>query len=249
MKSEKEVCELIERFTTDDVTRPQLRKPWIFGGDVYATDGRIAIRLKNVYGLDYEHVKDDDRRASYAERIDKWVLEECECIGIGSDKVERVALQMPLLRKAALAAMDDARRFAVKEYPETTDDIEQMTVNEAVDLYSVVILPGTKRHVIAAKYAAMICDVADAFGPVEFFVPGGGFKRGDYGRYRIWCPGAKFDILLMCIRSDKMDTRGLSIADCATATLVHDISDDSFVDFSRLQFPEKRGARWKTKAG
>ena len=236
MKSKQEVCELIERFTTDDVTRPQLSKPWIFGGDVYATDGRIAIRLKNVYGLDYEHVKDDDRRASYAERIDKWVLEECECIGIGSDKVERVALQMPLLRKAALAAMDDARRLAVKEYPETTDDIEQMAVNEAVDRYSVVILPGTKRHVIAAKYAATICDVADAFEPVEFFVPVGGFKRGDYGRYRIWCPGAKLDILLMAIRSYRMDPFGLSVADSATGNLAHSITDDPGVSFARLQF-------------
>jgi hypothetical protein len=68
------------------------------------------------------------------------------------------------------------------------------------------------------------------------FAPVGGFKRGDYGRYRIWCHGTGFDILLMAIRSDRMDAHGISVADSVTATLVHSISDDSFVSFAHLQF-------------
>lgn len=48
--------------------------------------------------------------------------------------------------------------------------------------------------------------------------------------------GKWFDILLMCIRSDKMDAHGLSIADSATATLVHSITDESDISFERLQF-------------
>jgi len=234
MKSEKELRELFERFTTDDVLRPQLRKPWIVDGVVYATDGRIAIRVKDADGLDYERVNDYDWRASGARRIDGWCLEECDYLAGGN--VEYVDVPMSYLRKAAYAAMDDARIYAYNHYPETTDDIEEMTAEEAVDRYSVVILPGTKRHVIAARYAAMVCDAVDAFGAVRFYMPVDGFKRGDYGRYRIWCPGAKFDILLMCIRSDKMDTHGLSIADSATATLVHCITDESDISFERLQF-------------
>ena len=227
MKNKKEVCELIERFTTDDVLRPQLRKPWIVDGVVYATDGRIAIRIKDADGLDYERVNDYDWRASGARSIDRCCLEGCDYLDGGN--VEYVDLPMSYLRKAAYAAMDDARIYAYNHYPE-------MTAEEAVDRYSLVILPGAKRHVIAARYAAMVCDAVDAFGAVRFYMPVDGFKRGDYRRYRIWCPGAKFDILLMCVRSDKMDTHGLSIADSATATLVHCITDESDIGFERLRF-------------
>ena len=231
----KEVCKLIERFTTDDVLYPQLRKPWIVDGVVYATDGRIAIRLENAAGLGYEHVRGEgDWRRNAAGDLDGWISESRAAIG--SEMFELIGPYMLFLRKAAYMAMDDACKYAVDHCPETTDDIEEMTVDEAIDLYSVVILPGAKRHVIAAKYAVMVCDVADAFGPVEFFVPAGGFKRGDNGRYRIWCHGNGVDVLLMAIRSDGTSAYRMAVADCATATLVHDISDDSFVDFSRLQF-------------
>jgi len=231
----KEVRELIERFTTDDVTRPQLRKPWIVDGKVYATDGKIAIRLDNAIGLGYEHVESDrDPRFDYARRIYAWRSETHAAIDSG--RFERIALYMSYLRKAAYTAMDDARKYAVDHYPLTTDDIEEVTVGEVVEIYSDVILPGSKRHVVAAKYANLICDAVDAFGPVEILAPVDGFKRGDYGRYRILCHGTGFDILLMAIRSDQMDARGISVADSVTATLVHSISDDSFVSFARLQF-------------
>ena len=237
----KEVCELIERFTTDDVLRRPLRKPWIVDGVVYATDGRIAIRLDNAAGLGYEHVQDEgDWRKSAAGDLDGWISESRAAIG--SEKFELLGPYMSFLRKAAYMARDDARKYVFDHCPETTDDIEEMTVDEAIDRHSVVILPGAKRHVIAAKYALMVCDVVDAFGPVEFFVPAGGFKRGDYGRYRIWCHGNGVDVLLMAMRSDGMGVYwgdyGMAVADCATATLVHGISDGSFVDFSRLQFPK-----------
>ena len=235
MKSEKELRELIERFATDDVMRPQLRKPWIVNGVVYATDGKIAIRLDNAAGLGYEHVRGEgDWRKNAAGDLDGWISESRAAIG--SEKFELIGPYMSFLRKAAYMAMDDARKYAVDHYPETTDDIEEMTVDEAIDRYSVVILPGAKRHVISAKYAVMVCDVVDAFGPVEFFVPAGGFKLVDYGRYRIWCHGNGVDVLLMAMRSDGMSAYRMAVADCATATLVHSISDDSFVDFSRLQF-------------
>ena len=231
----KEVCKLIERFTTDDVLRPQLRKPWIVDGKVYATDGKIAIRLDNAIGLGYEHVESDrDPRFDYARRIDAWRSETHAAIDSG--RFERIALYMSYLRKAAFAAMDDARKYAVCHYPETTDYIEQMTVDEAVEKYSDVILPGSKRHVVAAKYANLICDAVDAFGPVEILAPVDGFKRGDCGRYRILCHGTGFDILLMTIRSDRMDAHGISVADSVTARLVHSISDNSFVSFALLQF-------------
>lgn len=236
MKNEKEVRELIEWFTTDDVMRPQLRKPWIVDGKVYATDGKIAIRLgKEAAGLGYEDVHDEgDWLKKAAGDVDEWVSETIAAIG--GKRFERIELPMSYLRKAAFAAMDDARMYADDQYPETTDDIEQMTVDEAVERYSDVILPGSKRHVVAAKYANLICDAVDAFGPVEIFAPVDGFKWGDYGRYRILCHGTGFDILLMAIRSDQMDAHGISVADSVTATLVHSISDDSFVSFAQLQF-------------
>ena len=238
MKNEKELRDLIKRFTANDVMRPQLSEPWIVDGAVYATDGKIAIRLDNAAGLRFEHVQGDrDWRKTAARDLDTWIAESRDAV-LGREKFEPVCLPMSFLRKAAYAAMDDARKYAVDHYPETTDDIEEMTVDEAVDRYSVVIMPGTKRHVIAAKYAAIVCDAIDALGPVEFFVPADGFKRGDYGRYRIWCRGERFDILLMAIPSDKMDAHGISVADSVTATLVHSISDDSFVSFALLQFPE-----------
>lgn len=236
MKNEKELRDLIKRFTANDVMRPQLSEPWIVDGVVYATDGKIAIRLDNAAGLRFEHVQGDrDWRKKAARDLDTWIAESRDAV-LGREKLEPVCLPMSFLRKAAYAAMDDARKYAVDHYPETTDDIEEMTVDEAVDRYSVVIMPGTKRHVIAAKYAAIVCDAIDALGPVEFFVPADGFKRGDYGRYRIWCRGERFDILLMAIRSDKMDAHGMSVADSATATLVHGLANDSFVAFSKLQF-------------
>lgn len=230
----KEMCELIERFTTDDVLHPQLRKPWIVDGVVYATDGRIAIRIKEADGLDYEHVKDGDWRKKAAGDLDRWISERRDAIDRGA--LERIAPYMSYLRKAAYAAMDDARIYAVGHYPATTDDIEEMTVDEAVDRYSDVILLGSKRHVVAAKYAAMVCDAVDAFGSVEIYVPVNDYRRGNYDAYRIQCHGECFDILLMAIRSKDMDAQGLSVADSATGRLVHSIADDSFVAFSKLQF-------------
>lgn len=235
MKSEKALRELIERFTTDDVTHPLLRKPWIVGGKVYATDGRIAIRADNAFRLDYEVAQGDgDWRTKAAGDLDGWISESRAAFDSG--KLERIELPMSYLRKAAYTAMDDARKYAVDHYPLTTDDIEEMTVDEAVAMYSVVILPGSKRHVIAARYAELICDCVDAFGPVEFFVPADGFKRRDYGRYCIYCHGTGFDVLLMVIRSDGMDAYRMAVADCESATLVHGIECDTFVGFKRLQF-------------
>lgn len=236
MENEKELRDLIKRFTANDVMRPQLSEPWIVDGAVYATDGRIAIRLDNAAGLRFEHVQGDrDWRKKAALDLDTWIAESRIAV-LGRKKLEPVCLPMSFLRKAAYTAMDDARKYAVDHYPETTDDIEEITVDEAVDRYSVVIMPGTKRHVIAAKYAAIVCAAIDALGPVEFFVPADGFKRGDYGRYRIWCRGERFDILLMAILSDGMNAYRMAVADCATATLVHDIANDSFPDFALLQF-------------
>lgn len=236
MENEKELRDLIKRFTANDVMRPQLSEPWIVDGAVYATDGRIAIRLDNAAGLRFEHVQGDrDWRKKAALDLDTWIAESRIAV-LGRKKLEPVCLPMSFLRKAAYTAMDDARKYAVDHYPETTDDINEITVDEAVDRYSVVIMPGTKRHVIAAKYAAIVCAAIDALGPVEFFVPADGFKRGDYGRYRIWCRGERFDILLMAILSDGMNAYRMAVADCATATLVHDIANDSFPDFALLQF-------------
>lgn len=235
MKNEKEVRELIERFTTDDVLRPRLRKPWIVGAHLYATDGKIAIRVDKAVGLECEIVRDNaDWRARAAADIYGWISESRAAFDGG--KLERIELHMSYLRKAAYTAMDDARKYAVDYYPETTDDIEEMTVDEAVARYSVVILPGSKRHVIAARYAELICDAVDALGPVEFFVPADGFKSRDYARFRIYCHGTGFDILLMAIRFDGMNAYRMAVADCATATLVHDIANDSFLDFALLQF-------------
>ena len=235
MKSEKKLRELFERFTTDDVLRPQLRKPWIVGGKVYATDGRIAICADNALGLDYDVVQGDgDWRIKAAGDLDGWISESRAVFDGG--KLERIELDFWMLSNAVHTAMKDARIYAVDHYPRMTDDIEEMTVDEAVARYSVVILPGSKRHVIAARYAELICDCVDAFGPVEFFVPADGFRYGDYGRYRIYCHGTGFDILLMAIRSDRMDAHGFSVADCATATLVHSLANDSYVNFALLQF-------------
>ena len=138
----------MERFTSDDVTRPQIREPWIVGGKVYATDGRVAIRLDGALGLKYEVAQgDEDWRTKAAEDLDGWISESRAWIGCG--KIERIELPMSYLRKAAYMAMDDARKYAVGHYPETTDDIEEMTVDEAVAWDSVVILPGLRRHVLS----------------------------------------------------------------------------------------------------
>lgn len=236
MENEKELRDLIKRFTANDVMRPQLSEPWIVDGKVYATDGKIAIRLDNAAGLRFEHVQGDrDWRKKAARDLDTWIAGSRDAV-LGRKKLEPVCLPMLVLRKAAYTAMDDARKYAVDHYPETTDDFEEMTVAEAVAMCSVVILPGSKRHVIAARYAELICDAVDALGPVEFFVPADGFKSRDYVRFRIYCHGTGFDILLMAIRSDGMNAYRMAVADCATATLVHDIANDSSPDFALLQF-------------
>lgn len=176
MRSEKELMKLIERFTGDDVTRPQLHKPWIVGAHLYATDGKIAIRADKAVGLECEIVRDNaDWRARAAADMDGWISESRAAFDGG--KLERIELHMSYLRKAAYTAMDDARKYAVDHYPETTDDIEEMTVDDAVAMYSVVILPGSKRHVIAARYAELICDAVDALGPVGFFCAGRWFQE------------------------------------------------------------------------
>lgn len=244
---------IIRRFTSDDVTRPKLRDPWrACTGEVLATDGRIAIMHRRPPSNNYQ-VEDLGFRERVTADIKGWIKQDTD------DSRQRLRMPMhldfALLKRAATAAMDDARAHAPEpELPVDDRDFgidEPMTVDSFVRTNAVVILPGIRRAVVAAVYANLVADVAAAFGGCVGWgwesIPKS--RRRDFYRcLRILFVGAHYDMLLMPVRTDPLPYNGdagcfRSVADAATGKLVHSYGDRSPADFDVLRFGEKGGAK------
>ncbi len=245
---------IVRRFTSDDVTRPQFRDPWQSAtGEVLATDGKIAIVHRQPPPNNYPKEDPGYWRSRLTADLEGWIKQDTD------DSRQRLRMPMhldfALLKRAATAAMDDARANAPElELPVEDCDFcidEPMTVDSFVRTNSVVILPGKRRAVVAAVYANLVADVAAAFGGCVGWgwesIPKS--RRRDFERYwRVLFVGAHYDMLLMPVRTDPLprpyncNARCFrSVADAATGKLVHSYGDESPADFDVLRFGEKGG--------
>lgn len=199
---------IMMRFASDDPLRPDLQKAWKFKGSVFATDGRIAILHKLPPPIDFDEAQ--GAVAGYGEQIRGWVEDDLKAIHAG--KRVLIPLDFAKLRAAALAAIDDARANMPPEpEPDEDDDPDNdldddpLTPDEYAELHAAVILPDERRTCIMAKYARLIADVRDEFGPCDAWVLPRKFRKSrvdSWNSMRITFVGADYIVLLMPILTD-----------------------------------------------
>ena len=225
--------EILRRFCSNDITKPSICKPFVVALLPYATDGRIAIRF-DVVSKEFEDVPNTDPRSDKAAHIEYCIYRDLRDAKEG--RREALPIDFTILRRAAMAALDDTRATARADgVPEKVEDPDELTRKETAELSSCVILPGRSRMVIDAKYALLVCDTVSAFGACSAFayLPTKRKFREKHGR--ILFAGARYDILLMAPRTDIPFDRG-AIADAATGELVHRAEDKDPFDMDLLRF-------------
>ena len=199
MKTGKAI-ELLRRFTTDDMDKPGLERPWRTDGMAYATDGRIAICLHDAPKCG-DWAAETREQAGYARRIRRWVLEDEKALVEGRRRwVPLDFAKLAAAADAALADAGDGRNAAI-------------------------ILPDGRHTVIGARYARLVADAYATLGECACVCWAKGRAKRGLDGYRILFTGDSYDTLLMAIATEGAMAHGVSVADAATGALVKRIDD------------------------
>lgn len=160
-------------FTSEDVTRPSMCRPFRHGHYLFATDGHIALAC-DASGLDADEIQEtaDKMQRHIGDRIVNDHLKECE------DKIESCKYckyDLGKVADAVCASFADIEpemmwlRMNEPDEDDPDDDFEPDSVRHVHEAFTSVIMANCSRSVIAGYYASLIVGLMNNFGPVEAY--------------------------------------------------------------------------------
>ena len=214
-------------FASEDETRPSLRKPFVCGGCMFASDGRIALMLRASRGL---ACTDDERRRFCAKSIVDMVADYDAKVAGG--KYARYDLCR--ISEAVVASFADVEpqvmwlRANEPDEADPDDDCSLDSVRYVHTWFTAVIMPNAVRSVISGYNASLVAGLAKYHTPVEAYADASDPNTPLYFR------GSNWNCVVMPIRADG-GCFATAIADAKTGKLVWSYVNPDYPDVDALR--------------